>query len=170
MKNINHEPMPKSSNSVSKASFATGSIGCLLASGLFFCSACSIGQQASSQIVYHPQGDIRLKQKAALLQKKLDKAQHTLSEDEKTIERLRLQLCEAELNAIESKVKSFESQWLSNPQRLIQSVRPEFSKLFLEERETLSRIIHGGADVQRAQALLDRVLQLITQLSDSGPF
>lgn len=136
---------------------------------LALCSACSVKHEASLPTAFHSQGDAKLRAKAALLQKKLETAQRTLSEDEQTIERLRVQLCEAELKAIESKVASFESQWRSNPQRLIQSVRPEFSKLFLEERETLSRIIHGGIDAQRAQALLDRVLQLITQLSDSVP-
>jgi hypothetical protein len=45
-------------------------------------------------------------------------------------------------------------------------VRPEFSKLFFDERETLNRIIQKGPNVQRAQTLLDRVLQLITQLSE----
>ena len=136
---------------------------------LLFCSACTAKQQVSLQTAFHPQGDVKLKQKAILLQKKLDKAQRTLSEDEQTIERLRSELCDAELNAIESKVESFESQWRGNPQRLIQSIRPEFPKLFLSERETLSRIIHKGPDIRRAQALLDRVLQLITQLSDSVP-
>jgi hypothetical protein len=143
---------------------------CLFTAVLLLFSACSVKQQASKQAVFHPQADIKLKQKAAIFQKKLEKAQRTLSEDEKTIERLRSQLCEAELNAIESKLESFESQWKSNPQRLIQSIRPEFSKIFLDERETLSRIIHAGPDVHRARVLLDRVLQLITQLSDSVPF
>jgi hypothetical protein len=141
---------------------------CLLAA-MFVCSSCGVSKQASLQTVFHPQGDSKLRQKAALLQKKLDNAQRTLSEDEKTIERLRSQLCDAELNAIESKVESFENQWRTNPQRLIQCVRPEFAKVFLDEREALSRIIHKGPDVRRAQALLDRVLQLITQLSDAVP-
>ena len=140
---------------------------CLLAAGFVMCFSCGVKQQTSLQSVFHPQGDVKLKQKAVLLQKKLDKAQRTLSEDEKAIGRLRTQLCEAELNAIESKLEIFESQWRTNPQRLIKGLRAEFSKLFLDEREALSRIIHGGTDVRRAQALLDRVLQLITQLSDS---
>jgi hypothetical protein len=58
---------------------------------LFFCVACTAKQQESA---FHPQVDIKSKQKAALLQKRLDKAQRNLSEDQQTIELLRLQLCE----------------------------------------------------------------------------
>jgi|GEM_PF-3450261 len=138
----------------------------LSCSASFLCLGCSIKHQGGSQTAFYSQSDSKLRQKATFLQKKLEKAQRTLSEDEKSIERIRAQLCEAELNAIESKVESFENQWRTDPQRLIQSIRPEFSKVFFEERETLNRIIRIGIDIPRAQTLLDRVLLLITELSD----
>ncbi|MBF8262919.1 MAG: hypothetical protein HW387_584 [Parachlamydiales bacterium] len=137
---------------------------------LLFLCACSARQEPSALAVFHEPTDIRLKQKALLLQKKLSKAQHALTEDERAIERLRSLLCEAELNAIEAKVESFEKKWHTEPHRITQSLRKEVPCLFHEERATLSRIIRGGPDIFRAQVLLDRILQLITQLSDSVPF
>lgn len=149
----------------SLASFAIDALVFPLATALFL-SSCSAPQQSSFQAIFQPHADPKLKQKAIVLQKKLDKAQHTLSENQLTIDRLRSQLCEAELNAIESSIESFESRWRSDPQKLIQSLHRDVPNLFLDERESLSRIIRLGPDSRRAQVLLDRVLQLITQLSD----
>jgi hypothetical protein len=139
----------------------------LAATGLFL-SACSAKQQPSTSTVFHAKADGKLKQKAVLLHKKMEAAQRTLTEDQRAIDRLREQLCDAELNAIESKIESLENQWRSHPQRLIGQHR-DISYLFLDERETLNRIIRMGPDSLRAQSLLDRVLQLITQVSDSAP-
>jgi hypothetical protein len=145
-----------------------GALAVSFAGALFF-SNCSAPKQTAFQPVFQPHADPRLKQKAIVLQKKLDKAQHTLSENQQTLDRLRSQLCEAELNAIESSIESFESRWRSDPQKLMQSLRRDVPNLFLDERESLSRIIRSGPDSARAQDLLDRVLQLITQLSDYSP-
>lgn len=102
-----------------------------------------------------------------MLQKKLEKAKRTLSEEEQAIDKLRSQLCDAELNAIESKVDVFEKKWKSDPARLMQAPRRDIANLFIEDREVLTRIIQVGPDTMRAQVLLDRILQLITQMSDS---
>lgn len=130
-------------------------------------TACSQKHEASTQSVVHYQVDPKLKQKAVTLQKKLGRAERTLSEDQQSIDRLRHQLCEAELNFIESKLENLEKKWKVDPQRLIQSARAHVSNLFIEEREVLIRIIQRGPETSRAQVLLDRILQLITEMSNS---
>ena len=132
-------------------------------------AACSAKQQSNAQAAfYRPQVNHKLKGKAVVLQKKLASAERTLKEDQSTIEHLRGAVCDAELNAIESQIENLEMKWRSDPQKVAQSLRREVSVLLLDERETLNRIITNGPDVTRAQVLLDRILQLITQMSDSA--
>lgn len=137
--------------------------GCL---GILFFCACSARQESNAPVAFHWQNNQKLKQKALLLQKKLDQAQRTLSKDEQAIQRLRVQVCEAELNAIEAKVESLEKKWKSDPQRFAIAMKKEIPGLFQEERETIGRIIQEGSGSLRAHLLLNRILQLITQLSD----
>jgi hypothetical protein len=135
----------------------------LAATALLF--SCSVEKPTAAPIFYE-KVDAKLKQRALLLQKKLDAAQRTLTEDQRSIDRLREQLCNAELNAVESKIQIMENQWQANPQRMV-VLHNDISHFFINDRETLSQIIRNGPDSLRAQSLLDRVLQLITQVSDS---
>jgi hypothetical protein len=130
-------------------------------------ASCTTKQISNQPAAIRLLPDYKLKQKAVVLQQKLSKAEHALCEDQEAIRRLRSQVCDAELKAIESQINNLEQKWISDPRRVAQGLRPEVSHLFLEERETLSRIIQTGPDSVRAQVLLDRILQLITQLSDS---
>lgn len=136
---------------------------------VFIFSACTPKQPMPAHaVIFHRPTDSKLTQRVINLQKKLNNAQKTLSEDQQDIERLRAQLGEAKLNSIESQIVFFEKKWRNEPQRLIQSTRREISSLMLDEREQLSHMIQEGTNEARAQMLLDRILQLITQLSDSA--
>lgn len=132
-------------------------------------ASCTAAKSQPASVSVYTAGSQKLKQKAVVLQKKLEKAKRTLSEEEQAIDKLRSQLCDAELNAIESKVDVFEKKWKSDPSRLMQSPRHDISNLFIEDREILTRIIQVGPDTMRAQILLDRILQMITQISDFVP-
>ena len=107
------------------------------------------------------------KHKAALLQKKLAVAERKLQETQEETDRLRQALCEAELNAIETDLDQLEQKWQTSPEQLATSLRGEAPSLFLEERQMLHTIIDLDQSSMRAQFLLDRFLQLITQLSDT---
>jgi hypothetical protein len=129
-------------------------------------SSCSAAKTEPVSMSLYSSSNQKLKQKAAVLQKKLEKAKRSLSEEEKAIDRLRSQVCDAELDAIEVKVSNFEKRWKCDPVRLAQSLRKDVGVLFLEDREVLTRIIRSGPDSPRAQDLLNRILEVITQLSD----
>jgi hypothetical protein len=137
--------------------------------GAVFLCACSIKHESDSFAEVRWQNDQKLKQKVLVLQKKLQKAEKTLSEDGRAIQQLRVQIYNAQLNAIEAKVECFEKKWQSDPQRLAMTLKKERSNLFEEERQMISLIIQDGFDSLRAQVLLDRILLLITQISDSIP-
>ncbi len=109
----------------------------------------------------------RQKQKVAILQRKLTSAQHALLEDQEEVEKLRMQLCDAQLEAVNAKISSVEEKWQMDPDRLVKSIGFQTSSLFLEEREVLHEIIQSGPQSVRAQELLDRILQMITQLSNA---
>ena len=107
------------------------------------------------------------KYKTTLLQKKLAIAEKKLQESQEETDRLRFALCEAELNAIETDLDLLEQKWQVNPELLAASLQAAAPNLFLEERETLHTIMDLDRSSTRAQFLLDRYLQLITQLSDT---
>ena len=132
---------------------------------LQLCS-CAINEPGSV-VFLHPQPDRKFKQKAVFLQKKLAKAEQTLVQDQQTIEEMRQKLSGAQLDAIESQVERLENRWRQDPSCSSLLMRHEISRLFLDEREALSRMIQSGSNALRAQVLLDRILQLITQMSDS---
>jgi hypothetical protein len=115
----------------------------------------------------HSQPERKFKQKAQVMRKKLTKAEQALAEEQKTIELMRSELFDAELNAIESQVERLEKRWKHNPASLTMLMQCDIAKLFLDERETLNRMIRANENTLRAQNLLDRILQLITQLSSS---
>lgn len=143
-------------------------VGYIYVIALLFLPACSAKQQGGSQTIFQPQSDRKQKQKVIVLEKKLSLAEKTLLQQQVEVEAIRVHLCEAELDVIESELRHVEQRWQTDPARLVQSFRQGISDLFLEERERLHRIIQSGPAVHRAQNLLDRILQLITQISDRG--
>jgi galactokinase/mevalonate kinase-like predicted kinase len=96
-----------------------------------------------------------------VLQSQLIHAERALLKDQEEVDRLRAQLYEAELVAIEKRIDFFERTWQ------IQSIQHS-NALFLKEREILHRIIQSGPFAARASDLLDRILHLITQVSDAN--
>jgi len=105
------------------------------------------------------------KQKIALLQKKLQIAEKQQVKLKGEIERLSDEMRETELAYIRKQIDDYEDLIRKTP-----SKKAGFSgsDLFLEEREKLHRIIQRGESVFEAQIVLDRILQLITELSDQA--
>lgn len=132
----------------------------------FFLSSCTATQQAISQGKPHFHSEQKQRQKVIVLQKKFSAAQRALLRDQEEVELLRLQLFDAELDMVESQIDALEQKWRNNPDYLIRSLSSNASVLFLEEREKLHNIIQSGPGSTRAQGLLDRILQLITQVGD----
>ena len=92
------------------------------------------------------------------LQNQLVDAELALLRDQAEVDRLRMQLYDEELTFIETRIGIFEK----NPPASLDPV------LFKKDRETLHRIIQTGPFAVRATDLLDRILFLITQVSDAN--
>lgn len=105
----------------------------------------------------------KMKQKISLLEKKLRRVR---DEDEKTkseISELIQEIYLTQLTLIENEVAESEK-------KLDRFYRPiDTAALFLKEREILHEIIQQGtlSMTQHAEALLDRILRIITVLSDN---
>jgi len=100
-------------------------------------------------------------------QRKLLIAEHLLSETQEEVNQLRERLFEAKLQLIEVQIEDLEKKWKTNAEDLVSILQPNAAFLFLEEREALHQIIQeSGPTILRAQSLLDRLLRLITQLSN----
>jgi len=96
------------------------------------------------------------KQKVSNLRKKLEATEEEKEGVEKKIERLQREIDEAELALIKRQIDEYER----HPYKEI--------SLFIEEREALYRLIQTGDSSQSkdAQVELDRILRIITELSD----
>lgn len=107
------------------------------------------------------------KQKIALLQKKLQLAEKEYGKLKIQIDRLSDEMRETELAYIRKQIDEFEDLIRKHP-----SKKADFDSadLFLEEREKLHRMILGNESPYEAQIVLDRILQLITELSDQMEF
>jgi hypothetical protein len=115
---------------------------------------------------FQSQEDRKQKQKVILLAKRLAHKEKELLREQEETDSLRLHLSEAELDLIELELGQLEKKWEENPRRLKETVKSGNVDLFLDEREKLYRFIQSGPYSYRARALLDRILQLITQLGD----
>ncbi len=131
-----------------------------------FVTSCSVRDQMAAQTSFLSGYDRKQKQKVIVLQKKMEIAERTLAKYEDDVDFLRGQLCDAQLESIESQIAHLERRWQIDPVSLSQVLYEETSRLFLEERETLYQILQTGISVHRAQNLIDRILQLITQIND----
>lgn len=98
------------------------------------------------------------KQKIAVLQKKLEQAEKEQKKVEDEVERLASEIDQVQLSLIRKQVDKYEKKNEKSP------------SLFLEERESLYRMIQSGPSPSsfEAQVELDRILRLITELSDEG--
>lgn len=98
------------------------------------------------------------KQKIAHLQKKLQIAEKEQKKVQSEVESLISEIDEVQLSLIRRQLDDYEKKSTKS------------LNLFLEEREALYRMIQAGPSPAslEAQAELDRILRLITELSDRG--
>jgi septal ring factor EnvC (AmiA/AmiB activator) len=101
------------------------------------------------------------RQKIALLQKKLQLAEKEQRKMNAQVERLCDEMREAELAYIRKQVDNYEELIRKQPSKMADF---EPADLFLDERERLHKMIHSSESVYEAQIVLDRILQLMTQL------
>jgi DNA repair exonuclease SbcCD ATPase subunit len=127
-------------------------------------TSCTVKQ--GSDAAFEWPVDRKQRQKIAFYHKKLESAERALSKTQEEVDLLRHQIWQAELKAIETQVKALEERWKGDPYGLSRQLA-DVSLLFIDERETLHRITQDSPFAPHAQQLLDRILQLITQLSDS---
>ncbi len=138
---------------------------CVLSLCLFV-SSCTVREQINGQTTFLSGYDRKQKQKVVVLQKKLDMAERALEKSQDEVDYLRANLCDAQLESIELQIEHIERKWQLDPVALSQTLYADTASLFLEERETLYQILQMGLSVHRAQSLIDRILQLITQVND----
>jgi len=121
----------------------------------------SCGLRATQNV--HELPPTKQKQKIALLQKKLHLAEKEHKKLKAHIDRLSDDMRETELAYIRKQIDAFEDLIRKQP-----SKKADFdnAELFLEEREKLHRMIQSSESTYEAQIVLDRILQLITELSD----
>lgn len=96
------------------------------------------------------------KQRITTLQKKLEAAEQERRKAQSEVERLAFEIDQAQLALIRKQVDKYEQKKEKTP------------SLFLEEREELYRMIQTGPSPAsfEAQVELDRILRIITALSD----
>lgn len=96
------------------------------------------------------------KQKIIALQKKLEQAEKEQLKVQSEVEKLSAEINEAQLSLIRRQIDQYERKAHKTPQ------------LFLDEREALYQMIQTGPSPAafEAQVELDRILRLITELSD----
>lgn len=133
---------------------------------VLFLSSCSVRDQMIANHSFLSGSDRKQKQKVVVLQKKLELAERTLAKNQAEVVDLRGLLYDAQLDSIESRVAILERKWQIDPMALSQALYQETARLFLEEREILYQILQAGVAIHRAQSLIDRILQLITQIND----
>lgn len=122
---------------------------------LFVLTSCFGGNELA---VVHGPSAKKQKQKIAVLQKKLESAEKTQKKVEDEVEKLASAINEVQLALIRRQIDDYERKENKVP------------NLFLEEREVLYRMIQGGPSPSAfdAQVELDRILRIITELSDEG--
>ena len=143
---------------------------------LFILTQCMMGRApgvGDDQAVVQTLPATKQKQKIALLQKKLEVAEKAQKKAEDEVERLAKEVHLAQLSLIRKQVASYEEQihkLQSDPQKYAQLLQIESSTLFLKEREMLHQMIQTGPSPSafEAQVVLDRILRMITEISDDA--
>lgn len=118
----------------------------------------------------HPTGggDLPLtkqKQKISFLQRKLMIAEMQQEKIQTQVQRLRDDVREAELAYIRGQIDDYEELIRREPKA---KSHFDSAELFHEEREKLHRIIQSSDSTYEAQIVLDRILQLVTELGNDG--
>ena len=130
---------------------------------LFLLTACSFetGKTDDLAIVKELPAP-KQKQRIAFLQKKLAMAEKEKEKADGEVVRLRKEIHYTQLALIRKQIDDYELQM---PQTFF--IPKERGPLFLKEREDLHTLIQSESSSE-AQALLDRILRLITELSDDS--
>lgn len=131
---------------------------------LFIFLLTSCGFRSSPDVAALP--PTKQKQKIALLHKKLQLAEKEQKKLKAEVDRLSDAMREAELAYIRKQIDDYEDLIRKHPSKKADF---ESAELFLEEREKLHRMIQSSESIYEAQVVLDRILQLITELSDQRP-
>lgn len=127
---------------------------------LFLLAACGVKSCPNVQEL----PPTKQKQKISLLQKKLHLAEKEQRKIKHQIDRLNDEMRETELAYIRKKIDDYEDLIRKNPKL---KATFDSSDLFLEEREKLHKIIQTSESSFEAQVVLDRILQLVTELGDA---
>ena len=114
---------------------------------------------------------IKQKEKVETLHKKLQTAEEERAKAHAEVNRLQKEIEKAELHLVRKQVESYEKQIHAlqrDPQKYLQFLQCQKSSLFLPEREMLHQMIQQGSPLaaSEAQIVLDRILRMITELSD----
>ncbi len=133
---------------------------------LFFLFLVSCGMRAGGPNVADL-APTKQKQKIVLLQKKLQIAEKEQQKLKVKIERLSDEMREVEIAYMRKQIDQLEEIIRKQPSK---KADIDASELFLEEREKLHKMIQKSESTYEAQIVLDRILQLITELSDSNVF
>ena len=103
------------------------------------------------------------KQRLLFLQKKLQMAEKEKNKREEEVDRLAEEVSLAQLSLFSKLVDECEQEILHNPKKWS---KVQIEGLFLKERETLYELIQTSSYSFEAQLVLDKILQIITTLSD----
>lgn len=102
------------------------------------------------------------------LERKLESAEKVQKRAETEVAQLKDEIVKAQLSMIRKQIDEYEKWVGKDPQKVPELVQHGISGLFIQEREALHRVIQSAPDVfaDEAQAQLDRILRMITALSD----
>lgn len=124
---------------------------------LFFLCLSSCMNRTDHVVVQSPSVK-KQRQKIAVLQKKRESAEKEQKKVQSEVEKLALEIDDVQLALIRRQLDDYERK------------KEKPVSLFLDEREALYRMIQTGPlpTALEAQAELDRILRVITELSDEG--
>lgn len=110
----------------------------------------------------------RERRKIESLQKKLDTAEKAQKKADTETAHLKDEILKAQLALVRGQIDLYEQSIGRGGQKLPEVVQHGISGLFIEERDLLHRIIQSGSApfVHEAHIQLDRILRMITALSD----
>jgi hypothetical protein len=128
---------------------------------LFFISCTGFHSEAALSDLSVP----KQRQRITLLQKKLQMAEKEQKKIETEVEWLGEEISLAKLTLISKMVDDWEVEVKQNPKKWsgVQS-----GELFFKEREALHELIQKSSYSFEAQMVLDKILQIITELSDDS--
>jgi hypothetical protein len=115
---------------------------------------------ASRTIDSHELSSAKQKQRVTLLQKKVQIAEKAEIKLKDQIDHLKADLRDAQLGLIRKKVDAYEHGLKKKAEDTLRA------ELFLEEREKLYQILQNDTSSFEAQVVLDRILELITDLGN----